>query len=103
LIKVCIELKTNNPEKVTALLLEARNEAMKHRGYITGETLVNSEDPTDMMVISTWESLDYQQDWDKSETWLKMSENINQYLISPYKLRTFQNCLFKANRVFSTF
>jgi len=52
-------------EKVDALrplLLEMRSLANAQNGYVSGETLVNYDDPTEYLVISTWKTLN---DWDK--------------------------------------
>jgi heme oxygenase (mycobilin-producing) len=43
------------------LLVRLRALAQAQRGYVSGETLMNSEDPEQYLVLSTWESED---DWD---------------------------------------
>ena len=50
------------------LLLQMRSLANAQAGYISGETLVNYDDPTENLVISTWKTLD---DWNR---WLKDPE-----------------------------
>lgn len=47
------------------LLLQMRALANAQPGYISGETLVNYDDPSEHLVISTWKTLD---DWN---TWLR--------------------------------
>jgi heme oxygenase (mycobilin-producing) len=42
------------------LLVRLRALAQAQRGYVSGETLMNSEDPEEYLVISTWETED---DW----------------------------------------
>ncbi|WP_303722336.1 antibiotic biosynthesis monooxygenase [Malonomonas rubra] len=44
------------------LLLQMRSLANAQPGYISGETLVNYDDTTEYLVISTWKTLD---DWNK--------------------------------------
>ncbi|MDX2481502.1 MAG: antibiotic biosynthesis monooxygenase [Desulfuromusa sp.] len=44
------------------LLLQMRSLANAQSGYISGETLVNYDDPSENLVISTWKTLD---DWNK--------------------------------------
>ncbi|SHJ05982.1 Heme-degrading monooxygenase HmoA [Malonomonas rubra DSM 5091] len=46
------------------LLLQMRSLANAQTGYISGETLVNYDDPSEHLVISTWKTL---ADWN---TWL---------------------------------
>ena len=54
--------------ELTPLLLELRSLAMAQPGYISGETLMNSEDPEEVLVISTWSNED---SWN---SWLENSE-----------------------------
>lgn len=46
------------------LLLQMRSLANAQSGYISGETLVNYDNPSEHLVISTWKTLE---DWN---TWL---------------------------------
>lgn len=50
------------------LLLQMRSLANAQSGYISGETLVNYDDPSENLVISTWKTLD---NWN---VWLKDPE-----------------------------
>ncbi len=40
--------------ELTPLLLELRALAMVQPGYVSGETLMNSDDPEEVLVISSW-------------------------------------------------
>ena len=46
--------------QIVALLNEIRMRAMHQPGYMSGETLVKSGYPNNMVVISTWQSM---KDW----------------------------------------
>ena len=50
------------------LFRQMRKVAVAQKGYVSGETLRNYNDPAEFMVISTWQSAE---DW---ENWLKSSE-----------------------------
>ena len=50
------------------LLMELRALALAQPGYVSGETLMNADDPEEYVVISTWTSID---DW---EEWLRNPE-----------------------------
>ncbi len=68
-----ILLRHVSPEKadeVKPLLLEMRALALAQPGYISGETLMNADDPEEYLVISTWADIDH---W---KTWLKNPERI---------------------------
>jgi heme-degrading monooxygenase HmoA len=45
----------------SAMLIQARKNAMSHKGYISTETLVNHDDPCEIMVVSMWQK---KEDWD---------------------------------------
>jgi len=50
------------------LFRQMRKMAIAQEGYVSGETLRNYNDPTEFLVISTWQSAE---DW---ENWLKSGE-----------------------------
>lgn len=50
-------------EKIRPLLMQMRSAAHAQPGYISGETLVNYDDPQEKVVISTWKSLDNWNEW----------------------------------------
>lgn len=55
---------------LTPLLLELRSLAVAQPGYISGETLMNSEDPEEVLVISTWSD---------EASWNRWLENENRH------------------------
>jgi quinol monooxygenase YgiN len=106
MVRVIIEHQVRDAEdveRVLSIIHELRNEAMRRQGYITGETLVNTEDPCNVLVISTWNELQNWQEWDTSETRLKITEEINPLLVKPYTVRTYRYYLVREKRVWSTF
>ncbi len=106
MVRVIIEhqvKEVKDVESVITAMRELRNEAMKRSGYITGETLVNTEDGCNVLVISTWHRLENWQEWDTSETRLKITAGINPLLVESYKVRVYQYHLTREKRVWSTF
>jgi heme-degrading monooxygenase HmoA len=103
MIRVIIEHKAKNAEKLVEVIREVRNEAMKQKGYITGETLAGTSDPNNILVISTWENLGDWNAWDTSEARLKLKPQINELLTEPYKVRTFHYYLIKDKKLWSIF
>jgi heme-degrading monooxygenase HmoA len=61
-IRVLIERKIvpENQPSLNNLLMKLRGKAMLAKGYISGETLRSIDDPTEYLVISTWNTLN---DW----------------------------------------
>ena len=102
MIRVIIYHKAKDPEKLMAVIREVRNEAMKQKGYITGETLVHTEDSSKVIVITTWQSLEDWKAWDTNAKRLKLKERIDELLEEPYEVRTYQHYLVREARVWST-
>ncbi|AJF07504.1 antibiotic biosynthesis monooxygenase family protein [Geoalkalibacter subterraneus] len=50
-------------EDLRPLLLKMRALANTCPGYISGETLINYDDPEERLVISSWRALENWQDW----------------------------------------
>lgn len=57
------KFKPGNTPQIVTLLNEIRALAMTQEGYMSGETLMKSEEPDAMVVISTWENLDAWRRW----------------------------------------
>ena len=55
------QIKKENRGDASALLIMARKNAMNHHGYISTETLVNYDDPCQIVVVSMWQK---KEDWD---------------------------------------
>ena len=56
------KFKVESPEELFPLLTELRIRAKNQPGYISGETLINLDNPGNYLVISKWETAD---DWKK--------------------------------------
>jgi heme-degrading monooxygenase HmoA len=80
-VKVLIKrrFKEGKAKEVITLLNELRSGAMAQAGYITGESLINIDDPQKVLVISTWQSM---------ENWIKWREDssrkANESRLEPY-------------------
>ncbi len=59
--------KPGNAPQIIALLNDIRSLAMSRPGYQSGETLIKYGFPNDMVVISTWGSLEAWQAWKNSD------------------------------------
>ena len=67
-VKVLIKrkIKEGKSREVFALLNKFRSDAMSQKGYISGETLINHDNPQEIIVIAMWQGV---------ENWLKWKEN----------------------------
>jgi heme-degrading monooxygenase HmoA len=68
-VKVFIKryIKKGKTEDTLALLNEVRSQALKQSGYISGETLINHYDPSNITVVSTWQTIDDWIRWQESD------------------------------------
>ncbi len=90
MIKVIIERHVKEGENLSPLLRELRTAAMHHPGYVTGETLVSTEDKSIIVAISSWHSLEDWKAWVTSETRAKIYQQIEPLLVEKPKARTYQ-------------
>ena len=69
LVKVIIRryLKEGAEMEAFTLLKKLRFKAMNHDGYISGETLISTDDHQEIMVLSTWRSLEDWNSWKESK------------------------------------
>jgi len=66
-----------------------RSAGMRQRGYITGETLREADNPSVFMVISTWITLDAWKAWQTSRQRLLIEEMMDSLLTAERKVRVF--------------
>ena len=67
-VKVLItrRIQEGKAREVFALLNKFRADAMNQKGYVSGETLINHDDPHEILVISMWQGM---------ENWLKWRDD----------------------------
>jgi len=90
MIRVLIERKLKKREHISKLLMKIRIAAMAQQGYISSETLVNTEDKSDITVISTWANIESWRKWASSEQRAAMDREIAPLLEQPQRIRTYQ-------------
>ena len=69
IVKVFIKrsIQEGKESEALRLLKEMRFKAMDHDGYISGETLINANNPMEVMVVSNWENIESWVGWKKSD------------------------------------
>ena len=71
------------PEKqseIKPLLLQMRSAAHAQSGYVSGETLINYDDPEEHLVISTWKSLEDWKSWICDERRIELQKKVDTIL-----------------------
>ena len=84
-VKVMIKrhIKEGKAKGVFALLNKHRSNAMKQKGYITGETLMSYQDPHHLLVISTWQSIENWIAWKENKERIANEAKLEMFLESP--------------------
>lgn len=75
--------KEGHTPQIVALLNEIRARALNQPGYMSGETLVKHGYPNNMVVISTWQSLQDWYQWRDSEDRQKFESMLEIYQQRP--------------------
>ena len=81
-IKVILyrRVPSEKANELKPLLLEMRSLALAQPGYISGETLMNADDPEEYIVISSWTNETNWEDWLKNESRQSIQDRIDQLL-----------------------
>lgn len=88
-VKVVIERKVlpGQERRALELLRTIRARCLDEPGYISGETLRDSEDPKAIVVISTWFGLMDWRRWHASEDRHAFESELRKCLIEPERVR----------------
>ena len=81
-VKIIIRRKVPRGKEVQLqpFLIELRSKAITQPGYISGETLINVDDPEDYLVISTWKSKEDWKGWEANRMRLEIQSKIDSLL-----------------------
>jgi heme-degrading monooxygenase HmoA len=87
MVKVVLEHRTKsreNTKNLVKLIKKIRLQAKLQPGFITGETLVDTEDPCHVIVISTWKTQEDWKAWDNSPIRGESRPAIEDLLVEPF-------------------
>jgi heme-degrading monooxygenase HmoA len=90
-------------ENVVGIIRQLRNEAIKRNGYITGETVIDNDQPRRVLAISNWNKAENWDTWDKSELRLQITKPMFTLLEQPYSVKTYNFTTARVGRVSSIF
>ena len=98
IVKVLIKrhVKMDYEREIFELLKQIRAHATKQEGYISGETLVSTDDPQEFIVISTWQSLEDWIAWRDSKKRMEIDSEIESYQLEP---TTYESFVFRKYRI----
>jgi len=73
------------------LLEELRRKAIEAKGYISGETLQASDDPCNLIVVSTWYSVEDWKNWEKNPEREEIQAKIAKLVVRPTRMKIYVN------------
>ncbi len=84
-VKILIKrkFKEEHFQAASRLLINHRSGAMKQPGYISSETLHNLDDPSQIVVVSMWQTREAWEAWKQSETRKANESEFEDYIIGP--------------------
>ena len=98
MVRIFIERHVKDGERLLPLLRDLRAAAMHQPGYVSGETLVNTGNNSNIIVISTWQSLKDWKAWEASETRAKIDRQIESLLVEKPKVTAYRYLSYKNTR-----
>jgi len=85
LVKVIIKrhFKEGTETDFLSLLKKMRFAAMNQEGYISGETLVSTDNPQKVIIISSWQSKEDWASWISSDTRTTIDSELQKLQVEP--------------------
>jgi quinol monooxygenase YgiN len=106
MIKVVVDHQVKDKQHIAEfidIMKKLTGEAIKSPGYLTGETMVNTEDECNILVIAMWRNIKNYQDWYTKEIRQQVEGMCPSILTEVPRIRMFEYALEKRGRVWSTF
>ena len=92
-VKIIIDRKVKKGKvpDFLRLLEELRRKAIGANGYISGETLQASDDPYNLIVVSTWHTKEDWKNWENNPERKEMEAKIAKLMVRPTKTKIYAN------------
>jgi heme-degrading monooxygenase HmoA len=90
-VKVLIKrkIKEGKTREVFSLLNKFRSDAMNQKGYISGETLINHDNPQEILVIALWQGVENWSKWKENPIRIANEAKMTQWLEEPTSYDTY--------------
>ncbi len=79
------KIKDGNMKAAARLLINSRKGAMTQPGYISSETMCSLDDPTQVVVMSMWQTKESWEAWRSSADRKEIQAEFETYLTEPAK------------------
>jgi heme oxygenase (mycobilin-producing) len=91
LVKTLIKRRqqAGKAREVFAIIRKIRAWAMNQQGYISGETLIDHDDPQKTLVIGTWQSMEDWLNWKNNPRRNELEEQLTPLLEGPAEIESY--------------
>jgi len=83
------KVKKGKESDFAKMLRELRSKAISSKGYISGETLRAQEDPHNIVVITTWQSVEEWKAWEKNPERKEIQAKIEKLMARPTRTKIY--------------
>lgn len=83
------QFKEGKTREINALLNEFRAGAMNQPGYVSGETLIDPDNPLKVLVIGTWQSMESWLNWKNNPARKRFEAMLEIYQEGPTAYQTY--------------
>jgi len=82
-VKILIKrkIKNGNMRAASRLVINNRNGAMQHPGYISSETMRSLDDSSLILVVSMWQNMEAWETWKNSDTRIANEAEFKDYVV----------------------
>jgi len=90
-VKVFIKRRIQEGKEfeVLHLLKKMRAKAMDYDGHISGETLISTTNPMEVMIVSNWENLECWAEWKNSQSRANIDAQLEEFQEKPTEYEPF--------------
>lgn len=98
LVRVYIKrhIKEDKEKEFIELLKKLRTIAMQQEGYISGETLINTDNAQIFMVVSSWQSMEDWHLWKDNPTRKEIDDRLEELQVEPTAYESFAFSKFRT-------
>ncbi len=91
IVKVFIKRRIQEGKEfeVLHLLKKMRAKAMDYDGHISGETLISTTNPMEVMIVSNWENLECWAEWKNSQSRANIDAQLEEFQEKPTEYEPF--------------
>ncbi|MGD8834375.1 MAG: antibiotic biosynthesis monooxygenase [Desulfobacteraceae bacterium] len=90
------QIKERNEKQFFELLKQLRTKAMHQPGYISGETMINTDNAQIIMVISSWQSLEDWKSWKDNPARKEIDGLLEQLQVEPTAYEAFAHSKYRV-------